>query len=600
MNFDRRAAAAEALQTGARHHQSGAFADAEAAYRRALALSPDDADCLHLLGILAHQTGRGALAVEYLKRAATLKPAAAEFHNNLGGVLRDLGRPGDAVPAYRKALRLQPGAAEIHRNLGCALADLGRMRDAEESFRAALRFSPGYVDAANDLGNALVAQGRPAEALACFETTIALRPGDPAFHNNMGLALRLLDRLDDAVACFRQGVRVQPDYEKAWSNLGNALQEQERGAEALECLERAVALAPGTPDPLNNLGAALYRQRRLEDAAAVFRRGLQCAPDSADLMWNLSQAALALGDYETGWRAFEARFRTAQLTAAWHKSPAPAWNGTDSLKGRTILLFAEQGFGDTLQFVRFVPALAARGASIVLLVQPALKSLLAGLGGIAAVAGFGEKLPRFDLQYPLMSLPFALGLRLDGIPADKPYLSPDPDRAAAWRARVAALPGLKVGLVWAGGPRPDDPEATRIDRRRSLRFGQLEALTEIPGVSFVSLQKGAGAAQASTGLPGLDLHDWTGELASFADTAALAQNLDLVISVDTAVAHLAGALGRPVWLLNRFDSCWRWLDGRDDSPWYPTLRLFRQTAPGDWNGVLQRVRAALQALAAAG
>ncbi len=546
-----------------------------------------------MLGVLAHQTGRGELAIESLKRAAALKPSAAEFHNNLGGVLRDLGRPADAVAAFRKALRLQPAAAEIHRNLGCALADAGRPKDAEEAFRTALRLSPFYVDAANDLGNVLIDLGRPTEAVACLEAAITLRPADPVLRNNLGLAFRVLDRLDDAVASFREAVRLQPAYAKAWSNLGNVLQEQELGVEALRCLEQAVALDPRAPDPVVNLGSALYRQRRLADAAATFRRGLEFAPASADLMWNLAQATLALGDYETGWRAFEARFRTAKLAGAWHKSPVPAWNGVDPLGGKTILLFAEQGFGDTLQFVRFVPLLAAKGARVVLLVQAALKPLLTLISGVAAVVAFGEKLPRFDVQYPLMSLPFALGIRLNDVPAEMPYLTPPAEAESRWRERVGALAGLKIGLVWAGDPRPNDPEATRIDRRRSLPLILLRALAEVGGVSFVSLQKGEAAAQVSAGSDCLNLNDWTAELHSFADTAALVQNLDLVISVDTAVAHLAGALGRPGWLLNRFDSCWRWLDGRDDSPWYPNLRQFRQSAPGDWEGVVQRVRAAL-------
>jgi hypothetical protein len=234
---------------------------------------------------------------------------------------------------------------------------------------------------------------------------------------------------------------------------------------------------------------------------------------------------------------------------------------------------------------------------VILLVQPELVSLLAPVSGISACFGFGSEIPPVDLQFPLMSLPSRLGVSLDSIPAECPYLAPDPKAASAWADRLATLPGLKVGLVWAGDPQSLQPAAARVDPRRSLRLNQLAPLAAVAGVSFLSLQKGAPAEQARAGLPGMTLHDWTSELTSFADTAALVQNLDLVISVDTAVAHLAAALGRPVWLLNRFDSCWRWLDGRDDSPWYPTLRQFRQTRPGDWAEVISRVRAALTARA---
>jgi tetratricopeptide (TPR) repeat protein len=360
-----------------------------------------------------------------------------------------------------------------------------------------------------------------------------------------------------------------------------------------------MALIPNSPDPYQNLGTVLYRQRRLQDAVEIFRRGLQVAPESAHLTENLGYAALALGDYELGFACWEARWRIDLYRSGWHQSTAPTWDGARSLAGKTILLFAEQGLGDTMQFVRFVPELAARGARVLLMVQQPLVSLLRGVQGVEACFGLDDKPPRYDVQYPLLSLPHALGTRLDDIPADIPYLAAEPGSVAAWRERLASIPGLKIGLVWAGDPRPHQPEASRLDRRRSVRFDQLAPLAGIAGVSFVSLQKGKAAEQARTALPDLELHDWTSELNSFADTAALVEALDVVISVDTSVVHLGGALGRPVWLLNRFDSCWRWLDGRDDSPWYPTLRQFRQARPGDWDEVLARVRAALETLAAA-
>jgi tetratricopeptide (TPR) repeat protein len=532
---------------------------------------PDHADCHHRMGLLAHQTGRGRLALDHLRRATVLKPAVAEYHNNLGGVLRDLGRPSDAVAAYRNALRLSPAVPEIHRNLGCALADMGQLKRAESSFRDALRLNPTYIDALNDLGNLLLGlgRGRADEARACFETAIGLSPADPVLHNNLALALRLLGRLDEAIAHLEEAVRLRPGYANGWTNLGNLLREKGQFTAARECLERAISLAPDSVDARINLGAARYGQGQFDEAAEIFRAGLAIAPDSADLTWNLALALLARGDYEAGWRAFEARWRTRQSDAVWHDSPAPTWNATDGLEGKTILLFAEQGLGDTLQFVRYAPLLATRGVRVLLLVQPALASLVARANGIAAAFGFGQKLPKYDLQYPLMSLPTAM---------------------AAWRSRLGALRGRKIGIVWASGPRPNRPELNR----RSIRFEQFAPLADIGGVSFISLQKGDAAREAGAPIAGLDLHDWTGELDSFADTAALVENLDLVISVDTSVAHLAGALGRPIWLLNRFEPCWRWLRNRDDSPWYHSLRQFRQTEPGDWTGVILRVRAALR------
>jgi Flp pilus assembly protein TadD len=552
-----------ALREGLAAHQGGRLAEAEAAYRRALAIQPGQADCLGMIGVLYHQTGRGDLAVEHLRKAAGLQPKSAEIVNNLGGVLRDLGRPAEAAAVFRRAARLQPNQPEIHRNLGCALADSGEFYEAAASFRAALRLNPLYTDAANDLGNALVALGRNQEAVECLAGALRTAPADPKLHNTMGLALQALGRTDEALGRFREAARLRPDYAKAWTNLG----------------------------------AALLGRRANGEAVSVLREGLRRCPDSADLTWNLANAALTLGDFETGWAAYEARWRMQEMAAHWPDTGIPIWDGAESLAGKTVLLFAEQGHGDTIQFVRLAPLIAARGAKVVLLAQPALVSLLARLPGVEACLGFGDALPQADLQYPLMSLPFALGLTLDGLPASCPYLVADADAAAAWRGRLAGLPGLKVGLVWAGDPRPDQAEANRVDRRRSLKLDQLAPLADIAGVSFVSLQKGKPAEQARAGLPGVTLHDWTDELRSFDDTAALTQNLDLVVSADTAVAHLAGALGRPVWLLNRFDSCWRWLDGRDDSPWYPSLRQFRQTAPGDWAGVIARMRSALAELA---
>jgi tetratricopeptide (TPR) repeat protein len=598
MKASKRDAAIAAFQAGARSHQAGDLASAEGAYRQALRLMPDFAACVALFGVLLHQTGRSAQAVTHLRRATALQPGVAQHQHNLGGVLRDMGRLGEAVVAFRAALRLDGSIAETHRNLGCALRDLGEWEQASKALRTALSLQPRHADAANDLGIVLDSAGRTLEALGWFELACQFNPADPVPHNNRGAALRELDRPEEAIICLREAVRLNPRYAHAWANLGNALQDLEDADAALECFGRALSLEPNAADAFVNLGQALYRHRRLDEARDVYGRGLEANPGSAAITWNLSNVLLALGDYAAGWAAFEARWRLPDLAQAWHRSEIPTWTPEKELDGQTILLFAEQGFGDTLQFVRFAPLLSVRGARVILLVQPALVSLVGAMERIAACVGFGDSLPQADLQYPLMSLPFALGIDLASLPAVVPYLKPNTGAVVEWRDRLAALPGRKVGLVWSGDPRPDQPNANRIDRRRSMTFEQFTVLAGISGVSFVSLQKGAPAAQALGAAGGPALHDWTGELRSFADTAALVSALDLVISVDTAVAHLAAGLGRPVWMLNRFDSCWRWLQGRDDSPWYPTLRQFRQTAPGDWAGVMERVVAALQAFAA--
>ncbi|HEX4504822.1 MAG TPA: tetratricopeptide repeat protein [Alphaproteobacteria bacterium] len=470
----------------------------------------------------------------------------------------------------------------------------GDLAAAEGSYRRALSLAADHDEAHNMMGLLAHQTGRGDLAVTHLRRAVALKPSAAGYHNNLGGVLYELGRFPDAARSYRKALRLQPNRPDFHCNLGSALAGSGEFSPAAESFGAALALDPAHIDAIAGLGSALFYQRRLGEAEAVFRRGCAIAPDSADLQWSLSNTALSLGDFATGWAAFEARWRKPAMAPGWYESGAPTWNGTDSLDGKTILLFAEQGFGDTIQFVRFAPLVAERGAKVILLTQPELVSLLAPMPGVAVCLGFGSELPHIDLQCPLMSLPLRLGISLDTIPAKCPYLAPDPEAASAWAQRLAALPGLRTGLVWAGNPRLNDPEATRVDQRRSLRLNQLGPLAKVEGVSFVSLQKGYAAEQTGAGLAGVKLHDWTSELDSFADTAALVQNLDLVIAVDTAVAHLAAALGRPVWLLNRFDSCWRWLDGRDDSPWYPTLRQFRQTGPGDWEGVVSRVGAALK------
>jgi hypothetical protein len=307
-------------------------------------------------------------------------------------------------------------------------------------------------------------------------------------------------------------------------------------------------------------------------------------PDYADAHFNLAASLLLVGQFDEGWREYEWRWKQEKKKPHLRGFSQPLWDGGD-IGDRILLLHAEQGLGDTLQFCRYVPAIAA-GRRVVLEVQRPLVPLLAGLPGLERIVAQGDPLPPFDLHCPLLSLPLVLGTTLETIPGQTPYLRADPQRTAAWRERVGQLDGLKVGLVWAGN------QAMSGDRRRSARLELFSELADLPGVSFVSLQKGPAASQSPPS--GLILHDWTDDLQDFGETAALIEALDLVIGVDTAVVHLAGALGRPVWLLNRFDRCWRWLLNRDDSPWYPTLRQFRQSQPGDWRGVLREVRAELQ------
>ena len=441
----------------------------------------------------------------------------------------------------RRCLALLPDGVDARVNLGAALVAQGRHGAAEHVLRAALALQPDCIAALCGLAAAL---GPSQGAVECLRRAMQLRPNDPDLMTRLGTLFRDLGELATAEAMLRAVAQRRPGDADALSNHGNVLAALGRTGAALNCFDAALALAPGHAD-------------------AAYMRGTTLLLD---------------GRLEAGWAGFERRWERRGFTPP-ASYPAPRWRGAAD-RDAVVLLHAEQGLGDTIQMARFVPRIAAR-QKVVLAVPKALVRLLRGIAPGLTVVGQGDDLPHFDVQCPLMSLPHALGIGLADLPGEVPYLGAAPRAIAAWRTRMAPLPGLRVGLAWAGNP------AYAADNRRSLPDAALATLADAPGISFVSLQKGAAVPAP------LAAADWTAELADMADTAALIAALDLVISADTAVAHLAGALGKPVWLLNRYDPCWRWLLGRDDSPWYPSLRQFRQPSPGDWHSVLAAVRAAL-------
>jgi tetratricopeptide (TPR) repeat protein len=620
---------ADVLQYGLRQHQAGALDQALTAYRYVLSLQPEQADALHLLGILAYQQGRHAEAVDSIGRAIRQHRDRAPYHGNLGLALSALGRIEEAAAAYRQAVKLDPTYLEGHNNLGNILRSTGQPVAAEASYRRALRLQPNHPVLVNNLASVLLAQARLAEAAEAYRHAIALQPDlaaayaglaetlgrsgrfadaeasfrealrlDPRLveaHDNLGQVLLGLGRLVDAEASFRAALALQPGRAEAWTGLGTALLDQGRHGEAETAFRTALQAKPDLAAAHHGLGHVLYELDRLVESEASCRAAIVSDPEHASAHHNLAHLLLVTGRLDEGWRHFE--WRHALPTADRRRFVPPRWQG-EPIEGRTLLIHAEQGLGDTLQFCRFVKLLAAMSntsrARLVFEVQPQLRRLMSGFGTVAEIVARGEELPAFDLHCPLMSLPGVLGMELETIPADIPYLTVEPERAALWRERLASLEGLRVGLVWAGGLRPERPDLDRVDARRSMALERLAPLAAIPGVSFVSLQKGK-AAEA----PGpLALHDYSEALDDFADTAALIDALDLVIGVDTAVPHLAGALGKPVWLMNRHDTCWRWLLDRDDSPWYPTLRQFRQQTRGDWDSVVADVATALGRLAA--
>ncbi|MDA8231383.1 MAG: tetratricopeptide repeat-containing glycosyltransferase family protein [Magnetospirillum sp.] len=469
----------------------------------------------------------------------------------------------------------------------------GLSPQAELVYRQILADDPGHAGAAHAFGRLLHRMGRMDEGLAWLRQAVDLDPDAFDAWHDLGAALGAQEHLAEAVQCFRRALALRHDIASGWHNLGSALNKLERYDDAAAAHRQAIALQPDLAEAHSDLGVALYKGGRAVESIAACRGAVTLAPAVPEFHVNLALALLMAGHYEEGFREFEWRRRTAALRVPM---AGVEWRG-EPLDGRTVLLHAEQGLGDILQFVRYAPLVVARGGRVVLWVDRPLVRLLGTVPGVAEVAPIDVPPPPFAFYLPLPSLPRVLGTALGTIPADIPYVQADSVAVETWRRRLADRPGLKVGLVWAGAPRPHDPVSHRIDHRRSLRLDQFAGLAAIAGIALVSLQKGDPAAQTKTAPPSLRLADWTDEITDFADTAALVANLDLVISADTSVVHLAGAMGKPVWILSRFDGCWRWLSGRDDSPWYPTARLFRQPAPGDWETVLRRVGEELRVLA---
>ncbi len=548
------------FQEGLAHHQADRFVEAQAAYSEVLSADPGRAEAWRLMSLLADQFGRPDLARDWTGKARALEPD--EVHHLFGEAvaLQQIGRLADAEVRFRQVIALAPQAPEPYNNLGLVLGKLDRTAEALDVFRRAVELSPGAL----------------------------------VFHYNLGVALTDLHHHAEAEASFRAATLLDPQHVGARHNLGKSLHALGRLDEAGMALQEALRLQSDDPRILNDLGALLHELGRVADAEWIYRAGLELAPEDADLHYNLGSILLKTGQHREGWAQYHWRWKTGARPDD-RVFTQPEWDGSP-LPGGRLLITAEQGLGDILQFCRLAPLAAARlapDARLTLEVYRPLVSLLRDQWPGVEVIARDDPLPAFDARLPLISLAGVLEQdhqTIDGAP----YLRPDPDRVAAWAERLAALPGLKVGLVWAGGPL-----LGAVDRRRSVSLDALAPLAAAPGVSFVSLQKDAPAVQAKSPPPGMTLLDLADDLTDFAETAAVVANLDLVIAVDTAVAHLAGAIGTPVWLLNRFSPCWRWELEREDTPWYDRLRQFRQPVAGDWDSVIAAVATALAERASA-
>ena len=614
---------------GLAHHQAGRLAEAEQLYTSVLATRPDHFDSRHLLGVVYYQRGNHAEAVRQFDialrrdrnnihalnnrgsalkelnrfdealasydRALAVKPDYADALSNRGNILKELNRYEEALASLDRAIAARPDYAEAHSNRASVLHALRRHDEALASCDRAIALWPNYAAAYCNRGSALHGLKRFDEALASYDRALALQPDFALAHSNRGNALHELNRFEEALAHFERAIALRPNFAEAHSNRGNALRHLLRFEEALASYDRAIALRPDFVEAHCNRGSVLQELNRFDGAIAAYDHAIAIRPDFAHARFNLGAARLLSGDFARGWEEYEWRWDTEQLMAAKRNFAQPQWRGSGDIAGKTVLIHAEQGLGDTLQFCRYVPGVAERGANVIFEVPKPLLTMMSTLRGAVQIVAMGDPLPDFDMHCPLLSLPLAFRTRLENIPSQTPYLSAHDNKIAAWRDRLGERKKSRVGLVWAGNPRKELPGSNRIDQQRSIQFDQLAPLLDIAGCEFYSLQKGDDAVtQLRASALRSRVVDWTDELHDFSDTAALIENLDLVIAVDTSVAHLAGALAKPFWLLNRYTTCWRWLLDRDDSPWYPTARQFRQGGRRDWNDVMARVQAALR------
>jgi tetratricopeptide (TPR) repeat protein len=628
--------------------QQGRLDEAATLLQRSLQIQPDNAETHASLGNVLVHLKRYDEAIAAYREALRLNPDLFAAHFILAIALHDKSKLDEAEVHFRKALDLNPGYAPVYQNLGAVLLAKERLDEAAACFRQAIRLDRNLVDAHNNLGNVLARQDRLPEAVNCYLEALRLDPDKAEVHFNLALAQERQDRLDlaiqhhrqalrlnphypevhinlgnvfarqgdtdAAIGCYQQALQANPNSAEVYNNLGLALQGKDKLNEAVACYEQALQKKPGWVAVLNNLGNVHWQEGRYDAAMACFEQALRSSPNSVEAHVNRARLNLLLGDWQAGWSEYQWRWQSKDWPGRTLRQPR--WNG-GPLSGSTVLLLAEQGLGDTLQLIRYATLVKQCGAKVLLDCQPALARFLASVPGIDQMLAQGAPLPAFDVHTSLFSLPGIFETTLANVPAPVPYLFPDVEFTSHWRrimsdvrSPISGVEGsfssdtghrtsdtghvLRIGINWQGNP------AYGFDRRRSIPFSHFLRLVQVEHVQFISLQKGPGKKQLldrEDRFGVVELCEGTEEASrTFSDTAAVMQNLDLVISSDTAVVHLAGGLGIPVWIALPLVPDWRWLLEREDSPWYPSMRLFRQTRVGEWADVFERMAGELENL----
>jgi len=585
----------EAVRADPKHAQAHAYIgnvlrqlrrldEAMAAYDRAIAAKPDYAEVHYNRGTLLQQAGQARAALDSYESALTANPAFVEAHYNRGELLSQAGNTAEALRSFDAAIELNRGHAGAHAGRGIALMALGQPAAAVASFDAALQLRPDFVRLFSNRAQAQAKLGLFAEARASHDQAVLHGPQDAAIHFSRGCFLSDRKEWNAAIDSYQAATALNPDYADAYCNLGHAQQEAGQTDAALLSYKRALEIDPRLSLAFNNRGNLFRSTRRFEEALLDYRQAIALEPNSVEAHYNLSQLALLRGDFETGWAEYEWRQLIEEAVAASSRTlPQPAWSGETPLQGKRIFIHAEQGFGDTIQFCRYVSLVAGLGAEVTLEVPAQLGDLLTGLDGVSQLVLAGAPIPPADYQCSVMSLPRAFKTTLETIPGQVPYLRANADKVARWHEILGPRTRPRVGLVWSGNPR------NRNDHTRSTTLARwIDFLPD--GYEFICLQKDISdddrrIMDASGKFTPVESY-----IENFTDTAALIETLDLVISVCTSVAHLSGAMGKKTWIVLSYLADWRWLLERRDTPWYPTATLYRQPAAGDWAGVMAKVK----------
>ena len=571
------------FEVGLGHMQAGRYLDAQVICQRALAVDANHPDSLHLMGLLSLHVKQYAAAVEWLARAIVQAPKA-EYISSLGTTLQQQGRHEEALKAFDKALQIKPGDPELWMNLGNALADMKRPAEALLTYQHALELDPRHWSAAYSCGVIFYESGRFEEALPWFNRCAELRPNDTQTLHLRAATLRGLRRFEECLADNMLVHKLDPAHPLHCNNIGDALLWLGRREEALKWFDKALKLQPDDVDALCNKAVWFRQDLRLRESAKIYERLRFLHPNNAKFERDLAYIHLLMGNFEAGWSEREARWKVPGRPIIYPNFSQPMWLGDGDIAGKTVLIYADEGLGDAIQFARYVPMVAAHGARVILVVPDALHPLFSGILGVRECRTYSSSSPpsAFDMYCPMGSLPLAFGTRLETIPQAACLPPAAVDRVQAWEDRLGPRGRLRVGLVWSGNPKHGN------DRDRSIPLRTLAGLFDV-GATFVSLQKDLRDGDKEFLGGRTDIIDLTTDLTDFAETAGLISCLDIVITVDTSVAHLAATLGRPTWVLLPYLPDWRWLLDRDDSPWYPTVRLFRQSETREYASVLDRV-----------